>query len=82
MYISYQDQFSPAVVGPTEGDEGQESVGEEEPKDESEEVSVIVDPRQEPGQEEDSRDSDQLEDGHFWIFEHVPLVYHLDHAAG
>lgn len=77
-----QDQLPPTVVDPPEGDEGQERVGEEEPEDEAEQVGVVVHPGKESGQEEDGRDADQLEDGHFRVLEHVPLVDHLDHAAG
>ena len=44
-------------------------------------MGVVVNPRQEPGEEEHGCDADKLEDRHLGILEHVPLVDDLDHAA-
>ena len=45
-------------------------------------MSVVVDPRKESGQEEDSSDPDQLEDCHLGVLEARPLVDHLHDAGG
>ena len=76
-----KDEFPPPVEDP-EGDERHDCVGEKKPKDEPEKMSVVVDPGQEAGEEEDGRDSDQLENGHLGVLETRPLVDHLDNAAG
>ena len=72
---------SGASSSPSEGDERQEGVGQQEPEDEAEEVRVIVDPGKEPDEEEHGRHADHLEDSHLGVLESRPLVNHLHHAA-
>ena len=76
-----KDQLPPPVID-AKGDEGHDGVGDEEAEDEAEEVSVVVNPRKESGQEEDSGDADQLEDRHLWVLEARPLVDDLHDAGG
>lgn len=76
-----QYQFSSSLID-AEGDEGHDGVGDEEAKDEPEEVSVVVYPGKKTREEEDCGDSDQLEDGHLWILETWPLMDDLHDAAG
>ena len=77
----HQDDLPLPLVLAAEGDEGQQGVGEQEARDEAEEVGVVVHPGQETGQEEHGRHAHQLEDGHLGVLEHRPLVDHLHHAA-
>ena len=76
-----KDQLPPPVID-AKGDEGHDGVGDEEAEDEAEEVSVVVNPRKESGQEEDSGDADQLEDRHLWVLEAGPLVDDLHDEGG
>ncbi len=76
-------RFAPALVhAAAECDKRQQRVRQQEAEDEAEEVGVVVDPRQQPGQEQHGRHSHQLEDRHLGISKHRPLVNHLHHAAG
>jgi len=45
-------------------------------------MGVVINPRQESGQEEHGGDAHQLEDGHLGVLEAGPLVDHLYDAAG
>ena len=76
-----QDQLSPPIID-AKGDEGHDGVGYEEAKDEAKEVGVVVDPREESGEEEDRGDPDKLEDGHLGVLEARPLMDHLHDRRG
>ena len=61
-----EDQLSSPVVDP-EGDKGHDGVGDEETKDETKEVGVVIDPGQKACQKENSRDAHQLQDRHLGV---------------
>lgn len=63
-------------------DERKESEGEEEAKDEAEEVSEVVDPRQQSEDEQEESDGDKLEEGLVRVLEHLPAVDHLHDETG
>jgi len=76
-----EDQF-PATIKQAKGDEWHYSVGQQEPEDEAEEMSIVVNPRKETGQEEHSSHSHKLQNGHLRVLETGPLMDHLHYAAG
>ena len=54
-----KNHLAPPVIQPKR-DKGHDGVGHQEPKYEPEHVGVVVDPRQQPKQEEDRHHADQL----------------------